>query len=110
MKDSIGYKIFKVINAIILILIVIATVYPFWNVVVQSFSSENAITAGNVVLTPVGFNLETYKYVMSDPIFWINYKNTIIYTVVGTAISLFLTTTLAYVTSKKYLPGRKFFI
>ena len=89
MKDSIGYKIFKVINAIILILIVIATVYPFWNVVVQSFSSENAITAGNVVLTPVGFNLETYKYVMSDPIFWINYKNTIIYTVVGTAISLF---------------------
>lgn len=28
MKDSIGYKIFKVINAIILILIVIATVYP----------------------------------------------------------------------------------
>ena len=69
MKDSIGYKIFKVINAIILILIVIATVYPFWNV---------------VVLTPVGFNLETYKYVMSDPIFWINYKNTIIYTVVGT--------------------------
>ena len=35
MKDSIGYKIFKVINAIILILIVIATVYPFWNVVVQ---------------------------------------------------------------------------
>lgn len=29
MKDSIGYKIFKVINAIILILIVIATVYPF---------------------------------------------------------------------------------
>ena len=31
MKDSIGYKIFKVINAIILILIVIATVYPFWN-------------------------------------------------------------------------------
>ena len=75
MKDSIGYKIFKVINAIILILIVIATVYPFWNVVVQSFSSENAITAGNVVLTPVGFNLETYKYVMSDPIFWINYKN-----------------------------------
>ncbi|MFG7388265.1 hypothetical protein ACGO3R_08345 [Lactococcus lactis] len=47
---------------------------------------------------------------MNDPIFWINYKNTIIYTVVGTAISLFLTTTLAYVTSKKYLPGRKFFI
>ncbi|MFG7388266.1 hypothetical protein ACGO3R_08350 [Lactococcus lactis] len=29
MKDSIGYKVFKVINAIVLILIVIATVYPF---------------------------------------------------------------------------------
>jgi len=40
--------------------------------------------------------------------FWINYKNTVVYTVVGTAISMFLTTIFAYALSKKRLVGRKF--
>jgi putative aldouronate transport system permease protein len=39
--------------------------------------------------------------------FWINYRNTVVYTVVGTAISMFLTTCYAYVLSKKQLRGRR---
>ena len=110
MKESMQYKIFKVFNVIILSLIVFVTLFPFLNIVAQSFSSEANITAGNVTLIPKGFNVETYKVIMSDSIFWINYKNTVVYTVVGTAISLILSTMMAYPLAKKRLKGRNFLL
>lgn len=108
MRESVQYKVFKVFNTIILLLIVFCTLYPFVNVVAQSFSSEAYINAGKVNLIPKGFNIDTYKTVASDSMFWVNYKNTVIYTVVGTAISMFLTTIFAYALSKRRLVGRRF--
>jgi len=89
---------------------VFVTFYPFLNMVAQSFSSEGNINAGRVNLIPRGFNIETYKVVMGDSMFWTNYKNTVIYTVVATLISMVLTTTFAYAISKRHLKGRNFFI
>jgi len=48
--------------------------------------------------------------VMSDPLFWNNYRNTVIYTVVSTAVAMVLTTCYAYVLSRKQLRGRKVLI
>ncbi|UFT98769.1 carbohydrate ABC transporter permease [Radiobacillus kanasensis] len=110
MKESFRYKVFKVINVIILLAIVYVTLFPFLNIVAQSFSSEQHITAGNVSLIPKGFNVETYKVIMSDSMFWLNYKNTVVYTVVGTAISLVLSTMMAYPLAKKRLKGRNFWL
>ncbi|WP_317906978.1 carbohydrate ABC transporter permease, partial [Bacillus subtilis] len=45
---------------------------------------------------------------IEDRMFWINYKNTVVYTVVGTAISMFFTTIFAYALSKRRLVGRRF--
>jgi len=101
-----GYQAFRVINAIILFLVVAAVLYPFLNVVAQSFSSERFIDAGQVNLWPRGWNVTTYEHVMSDPLFWSNYRNTVFYTVVGTAVAMVVTTTYAYVLSKKHLRGR----
>ncbi|WP_078381662.1 carbohydrate ABC transporter permease [Sutcliffiella halmapala] len=108
MQESLSYKIFKVFNGFILILVIFCTLYPFLNVVAQSFSSEAYINAGKVNLLPKGFNIDTYKTVVADKMFWINYKNTVVYTVVGTVISMFLTTIFAYALSKKRLVGRKY--
>ena len=110
MKDSTGYRVFRVFNVVVLLLIVFVTFYPFLNMVAQSFSSEGNINAGKVNLIPLGFNLETYKVVMADSMFWTNYENTVIYTVVATAISIVLTTFFAYAISKRRLKGRNLFI
>nr|WP_220185869.1 carbohydrate ABC transporter permease [Paenactinomyces guangxiensis] len=90
-------------------LVVFVTLFPFLNVVAQSFSDQAAINAGKVNLIPKGFNLETYKTILHDKAFWTSYRNTIIYTVVATLISMVMTTMLAYALSKKRLMGRKFF-
>ncbi|MFC0672620.1 carbohydrate ABC transporter permease [Brachybacterium hainanense] len=110
MRESRSYRIFTVANTIFLLGVVFLTLYPFLNIIAQSLSSEAAIMAGRVTLIPIGFNIETYKVVMSDRLFWINYKNTVVYTVVATAISLVLTTMYAYAISRMRLRGRGLFI
>lgn len=109
-KDSLSYRTFRAVNTVVLALVMLITLYPFVNVIAQSLSAEGYIISGQVNLVPRGFNIETYKVVMADSLFWTNYKNTVIYTVVGTAIAMALTTTFAYALSKKRLKGRTVFI
>ncbi len=105
-----GYRVFQWFNGVILTLVVVVTLYPFVNILARSFSSQAAISAGEVNLIPKGFNLTTYKIVASDPMFWTNYRNTVVYTVVATVIAMVMTTCYAYVLSKKHLKGRKFLV
>jgi putative aldouronate transport system permease protein len=98
--------VFQAVNAVILTGVVVVTLYPFVNILARSFSGESYIRSGQVNLLPCGFNLTTYKQVLSDSAFWTNYRNTVVYTVVATLISMVLTTCYAYVLSKKHLRGR----
>jgi putative aldouronate transport system permease protein len=121
-KESTGYKVFTVVNTIIMILISFATLYPFLYLVSQSFSSDQAIYAGHTGLIPEGFNVDTYIYVITRnpiapwpnvfpnlriPEFIVYYMNTIFYTVVGTVLSLFFSSILAYPLSKTNLRVNK---
>ncbi|GAA1753521.1 carbohydrate ABC transporter permease [Luedemannella helvata] len=108
--DTRGYKVFTVLNTTALIVICALTLYPFITLLAQSFSSAGAIKAGLVNALPVGFNIHTYEAVMQDGRFWTSYGNTVLYTVVGTAIAMVLTTTFAYVISKRHLRGRNVLI
>jgi putative aldouronate transport system permease protein len=101
-----GLRVFQAVNAVILTGVVVVTLYPFVNILARSFSGEHYIKSGQVNLWPRGFNITTYKTVMSDSVFWTNYRNTLVYTVVATVISMVLTTCYAYVLSKKHLKGR----
>lgn len=105
-----GYRAFQVVNAIILTGVVVVTLYPFINIVARSMSDQASIISGEVNLLPKGFNLTSYEHVMSDPMFWRNYRNTVFYTAVATGVALILTTTYAYVLSKRHLKGRTFLV
>ncbi|MEV4497693.1 carbohydrate ABC transporter permease [Micromonospora arborensis] len=104
--DSRGYRIFRVVNTVVLIGVVVVTLFPFLNIVARSLSEEAYIIAGKVSIVPRGFDLTAYKLLMSDALFWTNYRNTVVYTVVATLISIVLTTCYAYVLSKPQLKGR----
>jgi putative aldouronate transport system permease protein len=105
-KPSRSYRVFQGVNGVVLTLVVLVTLYPFVNILARSFSGERQIRAGEVTLLPKGFNLTTYKIVFQDSMFWRNYGNTVLYTVVATAVAMVLTTCYAYVLSKKDLKGR----
>ena len=102
-----GYRVFQVVNAVVLTGVVLVTLYPFVNIVARSMSDETEIIAGRVNLLPRGFDLTAYKLVTGDSMFWINYRNTVVYTFVATLVSIVMTTCYAYVLSKQHLKGRK---
>ena len=106
-KESGSYRVFKVFNAIILTLISAAMLYPFLYLVAQSFSSTQAIVAGQVGLIPRDFNISTYKYVITDGKFIPYYGNTIVYSIIGTVCALLFSALLAYPLSKAELYGGK---
>lgn len=106
-KESASYRVFKVFNAIILTLISVAMLYPFLYLVAQSFSSTEAIVAGQVGLIPKDFNISTYKYVITDGKFIPYYGNTIVYSIIGTVCALLFSALLAYPLSKAELYGGK---
>ncbi|MEU7800076.1 carbohydrate ABC transporter permease [Micromonospora arborensis] len=108
--DSRGYRIFRVVNTVVLIGVVVVTLFPFLNIVARSLSEEAYIIAGKVSIVPRGFDVTAYKLLMSDALFWTNYRNTVVYTVVATLISIVLTTCYAYVLSKPQLKGRSFLV
>ncbi len=103
MRESQGYRVFQGFNRVLMVLICIATLYPFLYLVAQSFSSESAIIQGKVNIIPVGFNVTTYLSVLGQGDFLRSYKNTVIYSLCGTVCSLFFTSILAYPLSKPNL-------
>ena len=103
-----GYKIFTVVNVFIMLLIIVITLFPVLNILAKSFSDMKNLTQNTVTIYPKGFNVNTYKTIMADNTFWSDYKNTVLYTVLGTAINLFMTTIFAYALSVPRLKGKKF--
>jgi putative aldouronate transport system permease protein len=97
--------IFTVLIYIFLSLLVIAIVYPLIYVVSASFSDPLALLNGEIWFLPIRPNLKAYKNVMENEQIWRGYKNTILYTVVGTAINLVLSIMVAYPLSRKDLKG-----
>ena len=98
-------RTFYIISGIGLSLFLLAVLYPIVFVVAASFSSGQAVSAGKVFLWPVDFSLEGYKTVFHNKDILIGFKNSIVYTVVGTLINLVMTMISAYALSRDDVPG-----
>ena len=94
---------------VIMILFMACIVVPFLHVIAVSFSQRGPVMRGEVSLWPIGFNIDTYKQMLSDGKFGMAYVNTIFYTVVGTALSLITTAMAAYALSRQKIVGHKLF-
>ncbi|MGP0586665.1 carbohydrate ABC transporter permease [Paenibacillus timonensis] len=101
-------KVMEVLLYVFAVLFLIVLMYPLYFIVIASFSDPSAVANGQVWFVPKGFTLEGYKELLKHENIWIGYRNTILYTVVGTAIGLIVNVSAAYALSRKDLVGRKF--
>lgn len=102
-------KFFHVVNTIFLGICLLLVALPILNVLASSFSSPGAVIRGQVSFWPKGFNIDAYKQIFSNRMLLTGYKNSIIYTVIGTAINILMTILAAYPLSVKDFVGRKLF-
>lgn len=92
----------------VLILICIATLYPFVHTLILSFSPFG-ISYDSFDKLISGFNMSSWKMIIGSSYMWRGFLNSIVRTVLGSAISLFLQVTIAYPLSKKRFVGQKTF-
>ena len=97
----------SIVNAFSIVIIVVVA-YPLLFVLSASFSDPDMVLQGKVLLFPKGFTFEPYKMVFENEKIWLGYRNTVIYTVLGTTINLVMTIALAYPLSRKDMPFRRF--
>ena len=102
-------KVFYTFSYIIVLLLTLAVLYPLIYILSCSFSSANAVSTGRVTLLPVEPSIEGYRRVFENSRVWIGYRNTILYTVLGTLINVTITLICAYPLARKTLPHRGFF-
>lgn len=96
-------KIFKVISYVLIILFALMTLYPIVYAFSVSISGKVAYESGQIVLFPKDVTLQAYDMVLHSKGFWISYANTLFYTVIGTAWSMFISMTGAYALQKSKL-------
>lgn len=98
------------ILTLLFILLALFCVVPILYILSASLSDEIQLTKEGYSLLPRGFSLEAYKYILESPKPIINaYGVTILVTLGGTAVSLLVTTMLAYVIARKdFKIGRVF--
>lgn len=104
---------FEIINHALLIVLGMVTLYPFIFVFAASISNPLRVLAGDVLLLPKEINFDAYKIILNYEYFWIAYRNTLFYTLIGTILNVTLTILAAYPLSRRRLYGRgviQFFI
>ena len=93
-----GRTIFNVINTCIMLAIIIVTAYPFYYVVVASFSDPDRLSSfTGVLLAPLGpFTVRAYEVVFENPLITSGFLNTLFVLVVGVTVNMCLTILGAY--------------
>ncbi|WP_233206064.1 carbohydrate ABC transporter permease [Cryobacterium sp. N19] len=109
-RSRMADPVFNVVAVGGLLLVILAILYPMYFIVIASFSEPSEILNGNVWLWPRGFTVEGYARIFSDPTILRGFGNSILYTVVGTCISVVSVLCAAYTLSRKDLYGRTFFM
>ncbi|WP_246066926.1 carbohydrate ABC transporter permease [Paenibacillus koleovorans] len=109
-RNSPAQRAFAIFNYSFLTLVSLSMLIPFMHIFAGSFSSGKAITQGLVSLWPVEWTFGNYQAVLGDRAIWRALGFTVMITVLGTTISLFLTSLGAYGLSKRDLKGRSLVI
>ena len=106
-KRTAGDWIFDIFLYLLLGIMALLFIYPFWSVIAMSLNSAVDTMRGGIILWPREFTLSNYRAVFKDSSIYQAYFITIARTVIGTVTHLLCTSAFAYGLSKKHLMLRK---
>lgn len=107
MKKSIGEKAFDVLMYGCIGISILLILYPLYFILIASISDQNLVANGRVFLIPKGIQFGGFKRVFENDLLLSGYRNTILYTALGTVANMVLTIPAAYALSRKdFLPRR----
>lgn len=98
---------FDVVNYLLMILVALVCLYPFWYVIVGSFNDGSDYMRGGVYLWPRSYSINNFMMVFNDNRLAVGFQNTLARTIIGTITGTLFTAMVAYGMSRKDLPFKK---
>ena len=86
-----------------LIIFSISIIYPFWHIIVLSFSTQQYADTAGIKFWPAPVTFNNYKNILKNAIVLNAYRNTILKTLAATSLNVLFTMGLAYGMTKKQL-------
>ena len=103
-----GEWVLDIVKVVFLTLIVVVTVYPFWNIFIISINDATDAVRGGLYFWPRVLSSASYREILSQSAFLNSIKVTLARTIIGTPLAVMVTSMLAYSLSRKDLVGHKF--
>lgn len=106
-KQSLGDRIIQGFIILVILALCLVIILPCINVLALSLNDGADAAKGGVYFFPRAFTLENFKQVFSDGSIMKAYKYTILRVVIGTLLTLIVTSLAAFALKEKDLPGVK---
>ena len=108
MQQAIGFNFYDVFVVGFCVIFALICFYPMWYVLVASVTPYEQFVKGGALLWPNGgVDFQYYRMIFENSSFvtslWISASKTVL----GTLLSVLVTSTMAYAVSKVYVPGMK---
>ena len=106
-KTSMSRKIFLLCNYLLMLLITFICIYPFWYIIIYSFSEPGLVDVNPPVFLPRGFSFSNYRDIFELQGFFHAQLISVLRTVLGTAGAVLSCSFLGYLFTKNEMPARK---
>lgn len=106
---SLGNRVFNISNIVVMTLLIVVTLYPFWYAVVGSLDAGFDYARGGVFLWPRFFTWANYQTIFADPSLLRSLFITATRTALVTVFSVGYTAMFAYAFSRRYLRGKRWY-
>lgn len=107
-KESLKDRMFTAAITVFLITVAVIACIPLVSEVAISFSSKAASDMNAINLWPVGFTLESWKYMLTKGGIWPSFFISLSSTLIGTMLALVITALMAYPLSKAKFGAGKY--
>lgn len=102
-----GRLAFIVVNIMFLMIIASTMIIPFWNAIAESFSSNLGSMQPGILMWPRHLSLSGYQTIWTVSDLWKPFENSVIVSVLGTALHVLLSALAGYALAQPSVPGRR---
>lgn len=102
-----GRLAFLILNLLFLLIIASTMIVPLWNAVAESLSSNFGSMQPGILMWPREFSFSGYKTIWTVLDLWKPFENSVLVSVIGTALHVFLSAMAGYALAQPGLPLRR---
>lgn len=107
-KEDVSEKVTNICSYFVFSIIAFLCVFPFYYLMICTISDNHSVELGKIIFFPEGIHFSNYKSMLKVQNLMNSVKTTVLRTIIGSALCVFVTSYAAYFFTKTEMWARKF--